>query len=342
MGGLLEILKHSVQITGFVAVMMLLIEYLNVRTMGSWQQSLSSRLWGQYLLAAFLGATPGCLGAFAVVALYSHGGLSLGALVAAMLATAGDESFVMFAMFPRQALMIHLVLFALGITFGVLTDVVAHRLRPGTACRQGFTVHETHVEQVGLSGSEIAHHLRHCSMSRGVLLVSLAFLLFQSVTGKMGPDEWNWIRVTIMLGVGVTIFIVVTVSDHFLDEHLWKHVAVGHIPRIFMWTAGALVLVHLLVQHLDISSILQSNRWLVLLAASFTGIIPESGPHLVFVNLYAQDMIPMSVLIANSIVQDGHGALPLLAHSRRAFFVVKGINLLIALAVGAVGMALCF
>jgi hypothetical protein len=39
-------------------------------------------------------------------------------------------------------------------------------------------------------------------------------------------------------------------------------------------------------------------------------------------------------------VQDGHGTLPLLAHSRRDFLLVKGVNLLFGLALGAVLMAL--
>jgi hypothetical protein len=53
---------------------------------------------------ALLGVAAGCLGAFIVVSLYSHRSLSHGALVAAMVATSGDEAFVMFSMFPLQAL----------------------------------------------------------------------------------------------------------------------------------------------------------------------------------------------------------------------------------------------
>ena len=74
----------------------------------------------------------------------------------------------------------------------------------------------------------------------------------------------------------------------------------------------------------------------VLVIACLVGVIPESGPHLVFVTLFAQGLIPLSVLLANSIVQDGHGMLPLLAHSRRAFLVVKAINILIAMLVGGI------
>ena len=100
---LFKIFNHTLMITGFVFVMMLVIEYINIQTKGEWQQKLIRFKWGQYILAAFLGAIPGCLGAFAVVSLFSHRILSLGAVVAAMISTSGDESFVMFAMIPDKA-----------------------------------------------------------------------------------------------------------------------------------------------------------------------------------------------------------------------------------------------
>ena len=50
--------------------------------------------------------------------------LSFGAVVSAMIATSGDESFVMLAMVPKQALIITLVLFVLGIFAGALTDIL--------------------------------------------------------------------------------------------------------------------------------------------------------------------------------------------------------------------------
>ena len=116
------ILKHAVMITGFVFVMMLVIEYINVQTKGLWQSLVSDNKWKQYLFAALLGAIPGCLGAFTVVALFSHRLLSFGALVTAMIATSGDEAFVMFAMFPGDAALITAIIFAIGIIAGYLTD----------------------------------------------------------------------------------------------------------------------------------------------------------------------------------------------------------------------------
>ena len=124
MTGLIHVAGHAFMITGFVFVMMLVVEYLNVLSEGRWQERLAGHGWGQYVLAAALGATPGCLGAFAVVAMYSHRVVTMGAVVAAMIATSGDEAFVMFAMIPKQALLLTAVLFVLGLGGGVLTDLI--------------------------------------------------------------------------------------------------------------------------------------------------------------------------------------------------------------------------
>lgn len=40
-----ESLTHAIMITGFVFVMMLVIEYLNVLTQGAWQQGLRGSRW---------------------------------------------------------------------------------------------------------------------------------------------------------------------------------------------------------------------------------------------------------------------------------------------------------
>ncbi len=49
-------ITHAIMITGFVFMMMVLIEYLNVLSGGIWQKGLRGSPWKQYLLAFFLGA----------------------------------------------------------------------------------------------------------------------------------------------------------------------------------------------------------------------------------------------------------------------------------------------
>jgi hypothetical protein len=72
------------------------------------------------------------------------------------------------------------------------------------------------------------------------------------------------------------------------------------------------------------------------------GLIPESGPHLIFVTLYAQHAAPFGILLASSIMQDGHGMLPMLAHSSRALVAVKAVNFLLGLAAGGAAISLGF
>ena len=342
MDDVLNLLKETLQITGFVLVMMLVVEYLNVKTEGTLQSRLLRNRWGQYLIASLLGALPGCLGAFAVVALYTHRIVSLGALVAAMVATAGDESFVMFAIIPKQALFLHIALFAIGIVSGVVTDSVADRraIDPLAHCPD-MVVHPSVTHKLEpRSKGQLVRQWRECSVSRGIMFTALMILLVGALIGEIGPSEWDWIRVTILAVTSVAILIVATVSDHFLEEHLWNHVVLRHVPRIFLWTLGALIVLHFLVFRLDASEVLHHERWAILILAGIVGLIPESGPHLVFVTMYAKGLIPISILLASSIVQDGHGMLPLLAQSRRAFFIVKGINLGIGLLIGSIGLLL--
>jgi hypothetical protein len=332
-----DVFQQSVVLTTLIFMMMLLIEYINVLTRGSWTYRLHESYWKQYLFAAVLGATPGCLGAFAVVSLYAHGIVTLGALVTAMIATSGDEAFVMLAMIPVKYLLITGILVVLGLMAGWLTDFVfqRHRTRSLNKC-PGFQLHENGTS-VYSTPEDVFLQIRKCSATRGVLSVILAAITVLFILGVMGPAHWNWFRLT-LIGISLFgLFIVVTVPDHFLEEHLWNHVVKHHLTNIFLWTFGALLLLGYLSEYANVESLVRGNHLIVLLIACLVGIIPESGPHLVFVTMYAQGMLPLSIILSSSIVQDGHGMLPLLAHSRKGFVLVKAINLMVGLTIGFLG-----
>lgn len=330
---------QALMITAFVGVMMLVIEYVNVQTRGASERLLRGGPWRQVLLGSLLGATPGCLGAYMVVTLYAHGNVSLGAVVAAMIATSGDESFVMFAQFPGTALALTLGLAVLAVFAGWATDrlvparVAAHAL---DECQ--LELHDSPSCRCYPRG-EVLRQWRRPSLARLGLSLGLVALLTAMGAGWVGPPSWDWKRVTLMLVMGIGLFVVSTVPDHFLGQHLWRHVVVKHVPRIFAWTLGVLVAIGLLSQHVDLAAWVQGSPWIVLSLAAVVGLVPESGPHLVFVLLYAQGSLPLSVLVTSSAVQDGHGMLPLLALSKRSFFLVKFINLAVGLGVGALMLA---
>ena len=133
-----------------------------------------------------------------------------------------------------------------------------------------------------------------------------------------------------------------TSPNHFLEKHIWKHIIKKHLPRIFLWTFGTILLLHFFEHYFDLEEWIKANTVWILLIAVLIGVIPESGPHLVFITMFASGLIPFSVLLASSVVQDGHGMLPLLADSKKDFVKVKLINIAVGLLVGIVGYVLQF
>jgi len=320
---------------------MLIIEYLNLLSEGRWQKKLIRLKWSQYLLAMLLGLIPGCLGSFAAVALYSHRIFTIGALVTTMIITSGDEGFIMMALIPREMVLISFILVIIGIGAGFITDQIFIRHFNGLQmCCQGFETEKHSIINSILPKGQILHQWRHCIPARGLLTTALALLILLNLTGRIGYEEWNWVKITTLVLSAISLWIVFTVSDHFLEEHLWRHLALSHVPKIFLLTFGALLLIHFGTEHLNIQEAIQGAKGITLFIAAMVGVIPESGPHLLFVTLYSKGALPFSVLLANTIVQDGHGMLPLLASSKKCFVIIKLINLLVGLLTGVVLMML--
>ena len=110
---LLPVFKHALMSSFFVFVMMLIVDFVDTASKRQITDLMQGSLWRQYFLSAFLGSTPGCLGAFMNVSLYVHGMISFGALVGGMIATSGDEAFVMLSQFPLTAMAFFVLLFFL-------------------------------------------------------------------------------------------------------------------------------------------------------------------------------------------------------------------------------------
>lgn len=330
---IISTLKHSLMITTFVLFMMVMIEYINIQTRNIWSKKLSSSLFLQLILAAFLGITPGCLGAFTVVSLYTHRMMNFGALITVMIATSGDEAFVMFAMFPGKALLLHVILFVISIMAGYLVNIFSKS--QSNAVPKGFIVHDSDYCKC-FTRNLIIPQLKAITFERALFLLFTLLIILLLISGIIGSNFWDWKRVTFMAGSLIMLFVFLTVPDHFLHEHLYNHILKKHLLKIFLWTWGAFIVLYFIQSNINLINLVENNSLIILIIAVLIGIIPESGPHLLFVTMFSQGLIPFSILLANSIVQDGHGMLPLLAESRKDFIKVKLINTIIAFLVGLV------
>ena len=388
----IDILRNSILITGLVVVMMMMIESLNIESGGLFFKGLRKTKVGQVIFGAVLGSIPGCMGGFATVSLYTHRMFSFGALVAMMIASSGDEAFVMLAMIPREALVLFAILFVLAIAVGIVTDKIYDRIHAKhcekeeheecgaeTDCTDGYVIHEHEHED------DKGHGKRHFGWKRIVMFIGLAVFIAALATGRLGHDHGahggdfstslemtegghdhghchhdhghahcheaedsegftidllseDWMNVLFAALSVIVLFVLIFGSDHFVEGHLWNHIVKKHLPTIFAWTFGVLLVLGIALQHIDIESWISDNTVFMILLATVIGIIPESGPHLIFVTLFAAGVVPFPVLLASSISQDGHASIPLLAESKKSFAWAKLINCVVAVAAGLTAM----
>ena len=404
---LIDILRNSILITGLVVVMMMMIESLNIESKGMIFKGLRKTKIGQVVIAALLGSIPGCMGGFATVSLYTHRMFSFGALVAMMIASSGDEAFVMLAMIPKQALVLFVILFVIAVVVGILIDLIGKKrnFKIQSDCNDGYVIHDEyhdehypehpdchcdnaeHSDNLYTDRSDAEEKItgpepRHFGWKRITMLIGLAVFIVALAGGQLGHDhsahshshctethshctenhthcdeahshcteaghqehtsfnllDEQWMNV-LFAGLSVLVLLVlIFASDHFVDEHLWHHIVRKHLPVIFAWTFGVLLVLGIALQYVDIDHWISSNTALMILLATLIGIIPESGPHLIFVTLFATGVVPFPVLLASSISQDGHASIPLLAESRKSFLLAKIINCAVALAAGYAAM----
>lgn len=274
-----DTLLESVGISFLVLLMMIIVDLINVKSNGKLQALLqASKNWKQYIVGSLLGSVPGCVGSFAGVSLYMHGIISYGTIAGLMIATSGDEAFVMLAMFPKTAVIIFIILFIIGVFSARLIDYLVTKFN-------------------------IPHSL-DCKAE------------------QIHKDERSY--------------------KHYLKEHIWHHLIKEHVWKIFLWTFGALLIIDISTNYLNLGSLANEYVWVVLLLSVLIGVIPDSGPHLIFVSLFAQGIIPFSILLSSSIVQDGHGLLPMLSFSVKDSISIKLFNVAIGLIIGSILLLMGF
>lgn len=363
------ILKQTLIITTFVLGMMMVIEYINIQTRGLWSKKLQKSPMSQIVMGSLLGIIPGCLGTYTIVSLYVHRVVMFPALIATLIATSGDEAFFMFSLIPMTAIKLTIILFFIAIASGIVVHFTVKNKFIGLSKKVSLPLHKNEACDT-YHPRLIIENLRNLSFTRALLITGVLGLLISLATGIIDGShhlntlmagsqntsflhdahdhmhdhsgEADWIRIILIVLMSSILYIVVTAKDHFLQEHLWQHIIKKHFLKIFLWTFTLILAIHFLNQYINLQTWISSNLYLVLLIAVLIGIIPESGPHYIFVLLFAQGSLPLSILLASSIVQDGHGSLPLLAESPKAFIWAKIINIFVGAIAGVLGIVFGF
>jgi hypothetical protein len=359
----------------FVAPLLLLFGYLQWRTRGRLVSFIHAHPRLGPLAGAVLGAMPGCGGAIVVMPLYLRGTVSFGTVVAALVATMGDSSFVLIAAEPRLALAVHGLLLATGLVVGYIVDAleVAPRpqIAPRTAPRPVTRSLPARPSTVGAAAAVPG------LLTRGPMLafprVTLAAFWALTVVGMVvavpvvlglsdGPGLaahlWGVDPVLVVGGAGVLLSgamfaarraglredghgTSLTLRASSAREVLTE--SARETAFVTVWVAAAFVAMAVVTELTGFGLLTGESGGaamagraglLAVVAGALIGLIPGCGPQIILTGLYVQGALPLSVLAANALSQDGDALFPLLAANRRAALLGTAVSTLPGVAVG--------
>lgn len=332
---LIETLRTAVLVTGLVIILMMIVESFDITSSGRITSWLQSKGLFQTIMSGVFGSTPGCVGGIASVSMYTRGLISFGALLAMMIATVGDEAFLMLTIMPVKATLLFLLLLVMGVVVGIIYDKV---VRKNTLEPRPESCKSTEEQKSGVTFGWI----------RWKLVIAVVVFLVALLSGFLEPDEHEMAHnhaqalpglneeSLYWLVAGLSAIVLTTLvvsSDAIVEKRLYRDILCHHAPMIFAWTLGVLLLTEVLFHFADPTQWIRDNKYTMVVIAALMGIIPTSGPHMILVTLFASGVLPFPVLLANSIVQDGHASLPLLAENRRIWLKAKTIKFVLALVI---------
>jgi hypothetical protein len=361
----------------FVAVMLAAFGLLQWRTGGAITRWLALHRGLGPLAGAALGAVPGCGGAIMVMPLYLRGTVSFGTVVATLVATMGDSSFVLIAAAPRTALALHGGLFLAGLVTGAVVDALGYDPRkpaqtlpqpltvaasersaapaPRSLARRAPSTVGAQAAASGLTGRPVVRVVPPSLVAFWALL-TVSFLVAVPTVFRLVPEgalHVGPVAIPDLLGATGALVCVALVVLHRRRLPGSHHVCrLADRPRdvlldaaretaiVTTWVAVAFVGYETLVAVTGLELGRLPTLGLVgVLVGALLGLIPGCAPQLVLTGLYAQGALPLSVLVANALSQDGDALFPLLAADRRSAVVGTTISTLPGLVVGGILVA---
>jgi hypothetical protein len=351
----------------FVAVMLAVFGLLQWRSGGAVTRWLALHRGLGPLAGAALGAVPGCGGAIMVMPLYLRGTVSFGTVVATLVATMGDSSFVLLAAAPRTALLLHGGLFLAGLVTGFVVDALGYDPRP-PAGERPVPAAPAHVAAgasstvgaqaaaTGLTGRPAVGVVPRSLVAFWALLGVSFMVAVPTVLQLVPADAFDVgpLPTRELLGGTGALACVGLVLLRW-----WRSPGSSHLcqladrPRdvlldaaretavVTTWVAVAFVGYEALVTMTGFDLGRLPTLGLVgVLVGALLGLVPGCAPQLVLTGLYAQGALPLSVLVANALSQDGDALFPLLAADRRSAIAGTAISTLPGLVIGGILAAL--
>ncbi|MCV6587997.1 MAG: putative manganese transporter [Marinobacterium sp.] len=337
----------------FVALSLLLIyslqHYLGADLIGY----LNNHPRIQVPVAALLGMLPGCGGAIIVVTQFVHGKLSFGALVAVLISTMGDASFLLLATEPVTAVMVLSVSTIAGIIFGYGLD-----LYHGSDFMRPTPDQQRENSSIPGCRSNNSQMLPLLSWSWRLLLIPgliLGVLAAFQVDTDAVFGNWaqyhpaTWLGFT---GAIVSLLIWFTQPPGYswatagnpednTGQHLLEMVA-NETSFVSAWVITGFLSFELLIYFtgFDLQQLFSNLGVMTIMLAVLVGFIPGCGPQIITTSLYLQGLVPLSAQLANAISNDGDALFPALALAPKASLYATLYSAVPAVIVGYIAFAM--
>ena len=299
-----------VQVSAFVAVTLSIFYFSEHKFNFNLGKFLKESSKIQIPISAMLGATPGCGGAVVVVAAYTSGNVSFGAVIATLTATMGDAAFLLIAVRPDIAILV----LPLTLIAGIITGYVADNF---------YTL--SHQERVVNLKKEIP--LIGKNRKRDILFAILIIpgfglgvlqILQYDLEGLLGFFP----QLIAITGMVTSILIwsnsKIKTMTNPKDKPLVR--VAEETSFIAIWVLSAYLAYDYLVflTPLDFNVMFKTIGVLIPFLAIIIGFIPGCGPQILVTTLFINGMIPFSALLGNAISNDGDALFPAIAIAPRA------------------------
>ncbi len=299
-----------VQVSAFVATTLLL--FYGVERLFNFELGVALRnsKHFQIPLSALLGATPGCGGAVVVVAAYTAGNVSFGAVVATLTATMGDAAFLLIAVRPDTAMIVLPMSFAVGIFTGFIVDKVNktdYRGNTSATCELAPLIGRIRLKDYIYVAAIIPGLMIGITQLMQLDLVA-TWGIFMPIIGLSGTAIGLWVWST------SNIQAMTNVKDAPFTR------AAEETSFIAIWVIGAYLAYDYVVAFagFDLKDLFASVAPLLPLMGVVVGLIPGCGPQVLVSTLYINGIIPFSALLGNAISNDGDALFPAIALNPKA------------------------
>ena len=299
-----------VQVSAFVAITLSIFYFSEHKFNFNVGNVLRESSAFQIPIAAILGATPGCGGAVVVVAAYTSGNVSFGAVIATLTATMGDAAFLLIAVRPDIAILVLPLTLLAGIITGYIAD--------------NFLTFSHQEKAVNLKSDVpiIGKNRKRDIIFTCLIVPGFGLGILQILQYDLEELFGIFPQIIAIVGMVTSIFIwsnsQIKTMTNPRDKPLVR--VAEETSFIAIWVLAAYLAYDYLVYltPLDLNVMFKTIGMLIPLLAIIIGFIPGCGPQILVTTLFINGMIPFSALLGNAISNDGDALFPAIAIAPKA------------------------